>query len=280
MKKLRIGIPRCLLYYRYGIFYRNFFELLGCKVIISPETNENTILSNNKELCLLQKLYLGHIITLIDNCDYLFLPNINKICHQLNLIYDYLNKLISKKELLIQNNNQFELYSFLKLGFKITKNPIKIIYSYLLAKEKQKRKDIAIQNETKNKLTKPNKKVLLVSNFYNLHEVYYINKIYTYLNEHKIIYINSDTLDRKIAISFSSYLSNNIENDYLKEKIGSLYYYKNQVDGIIYITNNNCCIDNSITNLAIYKNKDIPSIKITLDDNIDDKLMSFIQTIL
>ncbi len=280
MKKLRIGIPRCLLYYRYGIFYRNFFELLGCKVIISPETNENTILSNNKELCLLQKLYLGHIITLIDNCDYLFLPNINKICPQLNLIYDYLNKLISKKELLIQNNNQFELYSFFKLGFKITKNPIKIIYSYLLAKEKQKRKDIAIQNETKNKLTKPNKKVLLVSNFYNLHEAYYINKIYTYLNEHKIIYINSDTLVRKIAISFSSYLSNNIENDYLKEKIGSLYYYKNQVDGIIYITNNNCCIDNSITNLAIYKNKDIPSIKITLDDNIDDKLISFIQTIL
>ena len=35
MKKITIGIPRALLYYRYQTLWKCFFEGLGCKVIVS-----------------------------------------------------------------------------------------------------------------------------------------------------------------------------------------------------------------------------------------------------
>ena len=66
MKKIKIGIPRALLYYRYGVLWKYFLKKLGLNVILSPETNQ-TILDlgiNNSidESCLSSKIYLGHAL--------------------------------------------------------------------------------------------------------------------------------------------------------------------------------------------------------------------------
>lgn len=38
-RKIRIGIPRGLLYYRDYILWKTFFEGIGCTLILSPPTN-------------------------------------------------------------------------------------------------------------------------------------------------------------------------------------------------------------------------------------------------
>ena len=43
MKKIKIGIPRAFLYYRYGVLWKSFFEKLGLNVVLSPETNREIL---------------------------------------------------------------------------------------------------------------------------------------------------------------------------------------------------------------------------------------------
>lgn len=77
MKK-RIGLPRALLYYRYGAFWKLFLEEAGCEVIPSPETTAEIIAQGVRksvgDLCLPVKVFLGHVESLKDSVDVLFVP--------------------------------------------------------------------------------------------------------------------------------------------------------------------------------------------------------------
>ena len=298
MKKIRIGIPRAFMYYRYHILWKTFFKYLGCKVIISPETNQK-ILSlgiNNTidECCLSYKIYLGHVIYLSNNCDYILISRIcdygkkDKVCTRFNGTYDVVKEIIPKKQILEYDIDythfKYEFFEFLKIGFKITKNPFKIIYGYLYGKNKQRYYDINKNNEEKNKLLKSNKKILILSHFYNINDSFISKYIINYLHNNSIIPIFSNNLDSKIASKFSEYFSNTLYWKYSKEQIGALYYYKHQINGIIFISTYPCGIDSLVNNLAIYKNKDIPILNLTIDENITElsletKLESFIDII-
>ena len=56
------------------------------------------------------------------------------------------------------------------------------------------------------------------------------------------------------------------------------------INGIIFISTPSCCIESTINNLAIVKNKNIPSLNIKVDENNNDidveiKLENFINII-
>lgn len=73
-----VGIPRSLLYYRYGELWKTFFEALGRTVVISEETDKALVdagtFASVDECCLASKAFMGHAISLIDRCDALFIP--------------------------------------------------------------------------------------------------------------------------------------------------------------------------------------------------------------
>ena len=83
---------------------------------------------------------------------------------------------------------------------------------------------------------------------------------------------------------FSEYFSDTLYWKHSKEAIGSLYYYKYQIDGIIFISTYPCGIDALVNNLAILKNKNIPKLNLIIDENTTDisletKLESFVDII-
>ena len=298
MKKIKIGIPRALLYHRYGVLWKNFFEKIGCNVILSPETN-NEILKlgiNNSvdESCLSYKIFIGHTLYLVDKCDYILISRIcdygrkDKVCTRLNGNYDTIKELIPKNKILEYNIERTRLcYQFIglmKTGLKITINIPKIIYAYLYAFKKQKKFDENKENNQKNLLLKENKKTLIVSHFYNIEDKYISKYIIDYLKENNLIVLSSNKLNKKIAKRFSEYFSDTLYWKYSKEQIGSIYYYKNQIDGIIYISSYPCGIDSLVNNLSIMKNKDIPQLNIIIDEfitesNLETKLESFLEII-
>lgn len=298
MKKIKIGIPRALLYYRYGVLWKHFFEKLGLKVILSPETNQ-TILDlgiNNSidEACLSSKIYLGHALYLSKTCDYILVSRAcdygkkDKVCTRLNGLYDTLKCLIPESMIIDYNieytRHIYPIIGFLKMGFRFTKNPLKIIYSYIYAIKKQTSYNKTKHQEEQNKLFKPQKKILIFSQFYNIKDKFISSYIINYLESSNIIPIIPSHLSSKLAISFSDYFSDTLYWHYSKELVGALYYYSRQIDGIIYLSTYPCGVSALVNNLAIFKYHNIPSINISIDENItnlslETKLESLIDII-
>lgn len=298
MKKIKIGIPRALLYYRYGVLWKNFFESLGLNVVLSPETNHQIVQlgTNNTidECCLSYKIYIGHVIYLSKICDYVLISRAcdygkkDKTCTRFNATYDNIRYLIDPSQIVDYDIEytkfKYPIFGFMKMGLKFSKNPLKILASYFYAKKQQHKFDQNKANEEKNKLNKQNKKILILSHFYNIKDKFISGYITSYLEKNSVIPIYSNNLDKSIAKSFSEYFSNTLYWKYSKEMIGALYYYKNQVDGIIFISTYPCGIDALVNNLAILKNKDIPILNLLIDENITEvgletKLESFLDII-
>lgn len=298
MKKLKIGLPRALLYHRYGILWKSFFSSMGCSIILSPETN-NEILELGKnntidESCLSYKIYIGHVLYLKNKCDYILVTRIcdygkkDKVCTRLNGTYDNIKCLIPKNQIIeydiTKTKFKYEFFGFFKIGFKISKNPLKIIYSYILGKKKQKKYNQIKENEQKNKLHKKNKRILVISHFYNLNDKFISQYIKEYLENNNITILYSDNLDKDLSSSFSDYFSDTLYWKYSKEMIGSLYYYRYQINGIIFISTYPCGIDALVNNLAILKNSYLPILNLIIDENLSEisletKLESFLDII-
>ena len=77
-RPLRVGIPRAMGYYEHGPFWVHFFELLHCKVILSPPTNQEImnlgVRAATSELCLPMKVLVGHACALEGKVDAIFVP--------------------------------------------------------------------------------------------------------------------------------------------------------------------------------------------------------------
>jgi predicted nucleotide-binding protein (sugar kinase/HSP70/actin superfamily) len=83
---LRVGIPRALSYYQYFPAWKAFFEALGAEIVVSSPTNKAILTSGNSravaETCLPVKLFFGHVISLVDKCECMFIPAMRSLGKQ------------------------------------------------------------------------------------------------------------------------------------------------------------------------------------------------------
>jgi predicted nucleotide-binding protein (sugar kinase/HSP70/actin superfamily) len=69
-----VGLPRALLYHKYGELWTSFFDDLGVDTVVSPPSNK-AILDRGARLavdetCLPMKIFLGHVDALTSKADY------------------------------------------------------------------------------------------------------------------------------------------------------------------------------------------------------------------
>lgn len=298
MKKIKIGIPRALLYYRHHILWKKFFEKLNCKVIISPITNKDIVnigISNSvDESCLSAKIYIGHVLYLQDKCDYILIPRISdygkneKVCIRFSGLYDNIKNMNLSCKLLNYNIEHtkfnFEFTEFINIGLKINKNIFKVIYSYLYAKNKEKKHRKDLENEQINITKNNNKKVLIVSHSYNIYDKYLGNYITDYFTKNNVSILYSDRLNRKISKNYAYSLSNTLYWTYAKEQIGAIEYYKNIISGVIFISTYPCGVDSLVNELMLKKITNLPTLNIILDEStkeigLETRLESFLDII-
>lgn len=298
MKKITIGIPKAFLYYRYNILWKTFFEKLNCKVIESPDTTKETIELGKKhsvdESCLSSKIYLGHVANLINKCDFLLVPRAEnygkneKVCVKFNATYDIVKNMFPNTKILEYNidrkRNPFTFFSFLKIGFKITKNPFKITRSYIIAKATNKKSLRKKYIEQTKKLNSDKLKILIVSHPYNIYDEFIGKPIIKKLESMNIELIYADRLNPKISRMYASTLSPTLYWTYSKELIGSVPYYQYSVDGVIFLTAFPCGPDSLVNELLLRKIKDIPMTNILIDEltasaGLETRLESFVDII-
>ena len=86
MSNLKIGLPRAMLYHRYSMLWTVFFQQLGAEVVTSRPTDKEILDQGTAlcvdEACLSEKIYLGHVKSLIGTCDYILVPRISNFGHK------------------------------------------------------------------------------------------------------------------------------------------------------------------------------------------------------
>lgn len=280
-KKIRIGIPRAFLYYRNYILWKTFFEGLGCTLILSPMTNKD-IIDDGKNLsvdeaCLPSKIYLGHIKYLSDKCDYVLVPRVcnygkgNRVCMKFNGIYDVVHNLFPDVKLLNYDidylKGKYEIFGFMKMGFKVSKNIFKIIYYYFNGKKKEKNHNLSLVRNQMNVLKSNKLKVLIVAHPYVIYDEYLGGTIINYFKDNNVDVLYGDRMDRNESICYAKEFSSTLYFLYSKEIIGSAFYYKDAIDGIIFLSSFPCGPDSLVNELAIRKIDGVPSINITVDES-------------
>lgn len=299
MKKITIGIPKAFLYYRYNILWKTFFENLGCKVIVSKDTTKETIELGKKysidESCLSSKIYLGHVASLKNKCDYILIPRVEnygkneKVCVKFNATYDIAKNLFPNTKILDynieKNKHRFTIFSFLKIGLKINKNLFKVLKSYFIAKRKYKKENQKKYTDQIKKVNNnKNLKILIVSHPYNIYDNYIGNPIIKKLTSMNIEIIYADRLNPKISRKYAKSLSPTLYWTYSKELIGSIPYYKDSIDGVIFLTAFPCGPDSLVNELLLRKIDDIPMTNILVDEltasaGLETRLESFVDII-
>ena len=138
---IKVGIPRALLYYQYYPMWQTFFEELGAEVVVSPPTTQAILSSGSSRVvadtCLPVKAFCGHVLALVAECDYIFIPAIRSVkrkiynCSKFLGLPDMTKAVISESSILDIdidiNKGKRELYQAIyKLGRRFTWNPLRV----------------------------------------------------------------------------------------------------------------------------------------------------------
>lgn len=278
---MTIGIPRAMLYYRYGVLWETFFHELNCDVIISEETNKK-ILNDGinfsiDESCLPSKIYMGHIYSLIDKCDYILIPRVadyskkNVVCVKFNALYDIVKNTFEGVNILDYNidsrNRCYEKKGFISIGKILKKSYFETLAAYRKAKRAQENSEKKL-NILQNKILENNDKlkILVLSHPYNVYDKLIGSPIIDFIKQSDGIPVFADRADRNECITMSEAFSKSLYWIYNKELIGAIKLLENKIDGIILLTAFPCGPDSLVNELLIRKIKKIPTINIILDE--------------
>ncbi|MBU3943037.1 hypothetical protein KKA24_03575 [Patescibacteria group bacterium] len=281
-KKIKVGLPKALLYHKYGLFWETFFKELNCEVIISPETNQD-ILSKGVNLavdesCLSLKIFLGHIDWLKDKVDYILVPHIisphrkEQTCVKIMALYDIVKNTFDDINLLEYTLDadtfKFNFFAYMKLGFRVTKNPFLILRAYLRAKKTQNHHQEKLIKKQSEKIINNNNNdptILIVSHPYTTYDGLLGKPISKFLEAEGVNLLYSDLVLYGDTKNLYKNISADLYWSYNKELLGAIEYYKDSIDGIIFLMTFPCGPDSLVINLCQSKLK-IPMTLIILDE--------------
>lgn len=296
---MRIGLPRALLYYKYQDLWEIFFKELDCQVIVSEQSNRQTLINGSRfsidECCLPSKIYMGHVYSLIGHCDYILVPRVEnfgrqeKVCVKFNAMYDIVKNTFGDISLLcydldVENGNS-ELKGFLQMGKVLGKSLRQSFQAYQIAKEAQQQKDRQKAIRQMNLLEdREALKILLVTHPYNIYDKLVGYPIVKLVKEAGGIPVYADAFDSISCIKKSKEISKSLNWTFNKELVGALGLCKDKVEGIILISAFPCGPDSLVNELLLRKFKNIPISHIILDEltgetGLQTRIESFIDII-
>lgn len=305
--KSRVGIPRALLYYKFSVLWITFFEELGVEVVISPETNKKikdvSVNSAPEEDCYSTKLFFGHTLELADDVDYLFIPRfasdhkLNGGCPKFIALAEVLKSMFPELPEIIMpffdkaksgHGKRRIIRIILSIGFKFTRNPIKILRAgkrafsayenhrkeLLISEEKLKKwensevylNEISSQENGKDRL-----KIALVGHPYLINDELASLNIRGILQLNNTDLITSEQMPRSLVEKQMEKLDYNMFFDHERELLGTVMHFieSKTVDGILQLIVFCCGPDSLVGEMSSrfsMREPEIPLLQIVLDE--------------
>lgn len=293
MGNLKIGIPQALLYYEYFPLWKGFLEGLDAEVIITGPTTKEIIdlgiRSAISEICFPVKIFYGHVMSLKDRVDYLFIPRMVCVekgayfCPKFLGLPDMIKSSIFSLPPLIEPIIDIRKSatniknSFLAVGKLITKNSKKIYQSFyeaqkslqLYLQSKENELDQKIISQQYNNKFPPNDlknflNIALLGHSYLVYD-YFINlNLISKLKKVKINVLTAEMVKKRDIERQLKKLYKPLFWTLSKKTVGSaLYFLEKKIDGIINLTSFECGEDSLIGEIIHQESKKYPSVAYT-----------------
>jgi predicted nucleotide-binding protein (sugar kinase/HSP70/actin superfamily) len=303
LAKVKVGIPRALLYYHYFPLWKGFFEALGAEVVVSSRTTKGIL---NKgisrtvdDACLPIKLYLGHVENLRDKVDYLFVPRLVSVerneftCPKFLGLPDMVRHNFKNLPQLINvdidlnKKNRNLIKGIIEVGKIFTDNPLKIFLAYNKGLKEWKifknyltrgmtpveaikaiqKGEMAIDRVKPARLT-----IGLIGHAYNLYDDHINMNVIQKLRKMGVKVVTPENVPEEIINQQVKTLPKKLFWTMGKHLLGSTFYFlqKPSISGIIHVTAFGCGIDSMMGELMerkTRKERDIPYMVLTLDEH-------------
>lgn len=303
---LIIGIPRGMSFYGYYPFWYGFFSALGFKIILSDPTTKQTMSEGSAlvvtETCLPIKIYLGHILNLINKkgVKNIFVPSIQSIapkiynCSKIRGLPDLVRNVVKGNFRMIEATldksakNQ-GLYQFLQEAVapfgindideikKASKQGWKVYNNFLLMMRAGLSYKKALKNAIDGKIMLENNpsshpiNVALVSHGYNIYDERACMKIFEKLESMDVrVFTSLELTDEQMAEGISSLGQKRYwANEYEMTGTAGHYLKDNKIDGIITLNAFGCGPDSLMLDRLVRKAKDLgkPMLMLTIDEH-------------
>lgn len=310
IKKIKVGIPRALHYFKFFPFWKKIFDELDVEIVLSMPTNKKIVevgvMHGFGELCLPVKVYYGHALQLIKehpDLDFLFVPRYvaelkeSYFCPKWISLPDVIKILPNCPKLLNFEVNVKEFpiaTAVIELGKQLGKNRStsldaykkaqKYYYEYLEFLRKGASVNHALRLVLRDlpfklpkRKSKYNTKFLLLGHAYNLFDTYVNLDFVKKLNDQDVQVITIENLPEHIfkdPVIVNKKLRNYWRHE--EEIMQAIRYFltkgRNEIDGVIFLISFACGPDSLISELIMHDMKavGIPYLAIIIDEHSGD----------
>ncbi|MDW8801927.1 acyl-CoA dehydratase activase-related protein [Clostridium sp. A1-XYC3] len=275
---MKVGIPKGLLYYKYYPFFETFFTELGAEIIASPDTNKEILDIGVKhsvdEACLPVKVFHGHVASIKDKCDIIFIPRIMqldtreficpKFCGLPEMVLNSISDMPKAIIYPIYASTEKELKKWVKTTGKLfTKNLTTIEKAYRSAIDAQKNYKCGIRDNGYNL------NVALVGHPYNIYDNFTNMNVVKKLNKLGIGVITEENIDSCIIKNQVKDLFKRPFWTFAKNSYGfSTYLAENRkIDGLVYMSSFSCGIDSVVIELIKDRLGSFPVLILKIDEH-------------
>ncbi len=277
-----------------------FFEELGAEVVISPSTTPAMLAAGSSRVvsdtCLPTKVFLGHVLSLVDRCDYVFIPAVRSTrkyainCSKFLGLPDMTRAVIPECPPILEididiGKGKRTLYrEIYRLGRHFTWDPLRVRraaltawHAYLENRDKMVREQLTLSQamgEYKAAAVTAHgarPAIALIGHPYLLYDDYVNQRLVYRLEQAGCRVVTPETATRAELESASIRLSGTPYWTYEEEIVGSGgHFLESQVDGVIGITAFGCGPDSLMMDMVRRRAgrlNNIPFMSLTLEEH-------------
>jgi predicted nucleotide-binding protein (sugar kinase/HSP70/actin superfamily) len=297
---MKVGIPRALLYHRYGRFWEEFLTGLGADVVVSRRTDK-VLLQNglghvSGEICLPIKIMAGHIEELAGRVDVLFLPRLmwleDKLyaCPKMIGIVDIARMMLAsvapvgqqagaapvgqqtaavpvgergiRTELVAPMiKGEFWLPHF-RAGMAICGNPLRVVRALASARS------LLPRHDTIPEFPAGEKRIALIGHFYNIEDDFISRPMVDTFTGYGYRICTKDELPERVLRSRQGF-ARKIRWVYERELYNAFRFLVDKVDGVCVIVSMGCGPDSLVAEFMREEavRRDMPFLQLVIDEH-------------
>jgi predicted nucleotide-binding protein (sugar kinase/HSP70/actin superfamily) len=270
---MKVGVPRALLYHRYGRFWEKFLAGLGVDVVVSRRTDK-VLLQNglghvSSEVCLPVKITAGHIEELAGQIDVLFLPRLlwleDKLyaCPKMIGIVDIARMMVGDRVRIVAPKIQGSLWlPHFSAGMELCHDPVRVVRAL-----SQARRFLPVHDQIPD-FPAGEKRIALIGHFYNLGDDFISRPMVDTFTSHGYRIYTKDELPEKVLRDRQGF-ARKIRWVYERELYNAFRFLVDKVSGVCMIVSMGCGPDSLVAEFMREEaqQRDIPFLQLIIDEH-------------